>query len=387
MIAKQVTMLLVALAGCLPTPSQAKPSAMPVYDLDAIAADAMTRSGAKGLAIAVTIPGKVDSLGAWGLRNANGDPLTTDTIMYSASLTKTAFTYAVLQMVREKRLTLDQPIAAMLPRPLPEYSDPQELYAPWNDLAGDPRWKAITPRMVFTHSTGFANFFWLNPDQKLMIHFAPGSRYAYSGDGMVLLQFGLERGLGLKLGEEMQARVFGRFGMTRTSMKWRDDFAANMADGWKADGSIEPHDHRDNVRAAGSMDTTIADIAAFSAGLLADSRALRAISRPSLPITSLSQFPSLLPEAPKEQRFAGLAAGLGVVTFTGPQGLGFFKGGHNDSTGNTMVCLFRPRRCVTILSNDVRAEAAFPTIVRSILGETGVPWRWEYGEQIWTGKP
>ena len=275
----------------------------------------------------------------------------------------------------------------MLPRPLPEYSDPQELYAPWNDLAGDPRWKAITPRMVFTHSTGFANFFWLNPDQKLMIHFAPGSRYAYSGDGMVLLQFGLERGLGLKLGEEMQARVFGRFGMTRTSMKWRDDFAANMADGWKADGSIEPHDHRDNVRAAGSMDTTIADIAAFSAGLLADSRALRAISRPSLPITSLSQFPSLLPEAPKEQRFAGLAAGLGVVTFTGPQGLGFFKGGHNDSTGNTMVCLLRPRRCVTILSNDVRAEAAFPTIVRSILGETGVPWRWEYGEQIWTGKP
>ena len=387
MIAKQVTMLLVALAGCLPTPSQAKPSAMPVYDLDAIAADAMTRSGAKGLAIAVTIPGKVDSLGAWGLRNANGDPLTTDTIMYSASLTKTAFTYAVLQMVREKRLTLDQPIAAMLPRPLPEYSDPQELYAPWNDLAGDPRWKAITPRMVFTHSTGFANFFWLNPDQKLMIHFAPGSRYAYSGDGMVLLQFGLERGLGLKLGEEMQARVFGRFGMTRTSMKWRDDFAANMADGWKADGSIEPHDHRDNVRAAGSMDTTIADIAAFSAGLLADSRALRAISRPSLPITSLSQFPSLLPEAPKEQRFAGLAAGLGVVTFTGPQGLGFFKGGHNDSTGNTMVCLLRPRRCVTILSNDVRAEAAFPTIVRSILGETGVPWRWEYGEQSWTGKP
>ena len=387
MIAKQVTMLLVALAGCLPTPSQAKPSAMPVYDLNAIAADAMTRSGAKGLAIAVTIPGKVDSLGAWGLRNANGDPLTTDTIMYSASLTKTAFTYAVLQMVREKRLTLDQPIAAMLPRPLPEYSDPQELYAPWNDLAGDPRWKAITPRMVFTHSTGFANFFWLNPDQKLMIHFAPGSRYAYSGDGMVLLQFGLERGLGLKLGEEMQARVFGRFGMTRTSMKWRDDFAANMADGWKADGSIEPHDHRDNVRAAGSMDTTIADIAAFSAGLLADSRALRAISRPSLPITSLSQFPSLLPEAPKEQRFAGLAAGLGVVTFTGPQGLGFFKGGHNDSTGNTMVCLLRPRRCVTILSNDVRAEAAFPTIVRSILGETGVPWRWEYGEQIWTGKP
>lgn len=387
MMKNRTVLLGMAIAACLPIASQAKPAPMLAYNLDAIAADAMTRSGAKGLTIAVTSPGKIDAIGAWGLRNAKGDPLQTDTIMYGASLTKTAFTYAVLQMVDEKRLSLDQPIAALLPRPLPEYSDPEERYAPWNDLAGDPRWKRITPRMVLTHSTGFANYFWLNPEAKLMIHFAPGSRYAYSGDGMILLQFGLEQGLGLKLGDEMQTRVFARFGMARTSMQWRDDFSANMADGWKADGNTEPHDHRDSVRAAGSMDTTIADIARFSAGLLADKPALHVISRPSLPITSLSQFPSLLPEAPKDQRFAGLSAGLGVVTFTGPQGPGFFKGGHNDSTGNTMVCLIRQRRCVTILSNDVRAESAFPAIVRSILGETGLPWRWEYGEQSWTGKP
>jgi hypothetical protein len=33
---------------------------------------------------------------------------------------------------------------------------------------------------------------------------------------------------------------------------------------------------------------------------------------------------------------------------------------------------------VLILSNDVRAERAFPMLVRSVLGETGVPYRWEY---------
>ena len=32
-----------------------------------------------------------------------------------------------------------------------------------------------------------------------------------------------------------------------------------------------------------------------------------------------------------------------------------------------------------ILSNDVRAEPAFPRLVAFILGETGVPWTWEYG--------
>jgi len=39
----------------------------------------------------------------------------------------------------------------------------------------------------------------------------------------------------------------------------------------------------------------------------------------------------------------------------------------------------RRQRCVVVLGNDVRAEAAFPALVRFVLGETGVPWTWEYG--------
>jgi hypothetical protein len=100
--------------------------------------------------------------------------------------------------------------------------------------------------------------------------------------------------------------------------------------------------------------------------------------RPQLPITTRSQFPSFQPEAPPEARFKSLSAGLGVVTFRGPQGPGFYKGGHNDSTGNSWVGIERGRRSVVILSNDVRTEAAFPDLVRTALGETGAPWKWEY---------
>ena len=100
------------------------------------------------------------------------------------------------------------------------------------------------------------------------MHFDPGQRYAYSGEGLILLQFVLERGLGLDVGAEMQRRVFDRFGMTNTSMQWRADFAANLADGWRADGSVEPHDERSKVRAAGSMDSTITDLARFAAGYM-----------------------------------------------------------------------------------------------------------------------
>jgi hypothetical protein len=42
---------------------------------------------------------------------------------------------------------------------------------------------------------------------------------------------------------------------------------------------------------------------------------------------------------------------------------------------------------VVILANDVRAESAFPALVASILGESGVPWGWEYGDMRFWSPP
>ena len=381
-------LLLVALAWADMPQASASPPALPDASLlDAEIARAMAATQARGLAMAVIDEGKVVQVRSHGARNAAGDPLQHDTIMYGASLTKAVFAYTVMQLVDERRIDLDRSIADMLPRQLPEYPDDDD-YAPWSTLAGDERWRAITPRMLLTHGAGFANFFFLEPDNRLHFHFEPGTRYAYSGDGIILLQFVLEKGLGLDVGAEMQRRVFDRFGMADTGMTWRADFAGNLADGWRSDGSVEPHDERSRVRAAGSMDTSIADMAKFAAGyingtgLSADSAA--DLVAPRLPITTASQFPTLQPELPVAERRKDLAAGLGVVVFDGPQGRGFYKGGHNDSTGNTWVCVEAHRRCVVILANDVRAEVAFPHLVAFVLGETGAPWRWEYGDmEFW----
>lgn len=359
--------------------------------LDAEVARAMAATQSRGLAIAIIDKGRVVRVRSYGARNAAGAPLQTDTIMYGASLTKSAFAYLVMQLVEEGRLDLDRPLAEYLDRPLPDYPS-EEKYAPWADLAGDERWRSITARHVLTHSVGFANFAFVESDGKLRFHFDPGARYAYSGEGMILLQFVIERGLGLDVGVEMQRRVFDRFGMKNTSMIWRPDFATHLADGWRADGSVEPHDERSKVRAAGSMDTTIDDIARFAAGYVrgegVSAKARAELTRPQLSITTASQFPSLQAELPIDQRSKDLAAGLGVIAFRGPQGAGFMKGGHNDSTGNTLVCIERGQRCVVMLANDVRAEPAFPKLVEFILGKTGAPWRWEYGEMtFWEGSP
>ena len=222
----------------------------------------MARDTVQGMALAVIEDGQIVHVAAHGWRNAERKlPLDTATIMYGASLTKAAVGYLVLQLVDEGTLDLDASIATLLPKPLPEYED-------YRDLAGDERWRALTPRILLNHASGFANFRWLEPDQTLRFHFAPGSRYAYSGEGFYILQLVLEEGLGLDVGRAMQERLFDRFDMPRTAMQWRLDFADNLADGHALDGTLEPHDERSRVSAAGSMDTDIADQARFWASVV-----------------------------------------------------------------------------------------------------------------------
>src|SRR4051794_11510506 len=71
-----------------------------------LARNAMVETGAKGLAIAVIDQGRISSVQAFGARNAKGGPLTTDTVMYGASLTKSVFAYTVMQLVEEGRVDL-----------------------------------------------------------------------------------------------------------------------------------------------------------------------------------------------------------------------------------------------------------------------------------------
>ena len=365
----------IALAAAALAASPAK--AADYKALDAEAARLMVAGKIPGLAYAVIEHGKVAHVSAQGWRNVDKKlPLTTDTVMYAASISKTAFAQYVLMLVDDGKLDLDTPIKAYLPKPLPDYP----RYA---DLAGDPRWETITPRRLLTHTSGLADQRFYDPDNKLRFNLEPGARYAYSGEGINLLQFVIEQGLGLNVGDEMQRRIFAPLGMTRSSMIWRDDFAGNLADGYKADGSFEEHDARGSVKAAGSLDTSIHDLARLTAamvsgwGLSTKARAER--TRPSFPIVSKTQFPPFrIVDNPDNARI-GLAAGLGVVVFDGPQGHAFYKGGHNDITDNQMICVERGQRCLLMLTNSGVGARIFPPLLKAALGDVGMPWTWEYG--------
>jgi CubicO group peptidase (beta-lactamase class C family) len=105
--------------------------------------------------------------------------------MTAASLTKAAFATMVMQLVQNRVVDLDKPVYRYLPKPLPEYPG-------YTDLANDPCYKQITMRMLLDHTSGFPNWRRFTDDKKLSIYFTPGSRFAYSGEGIALAQMVVE---------------------------------------------------------------------------------------------------------------------------------------------------------------------------------------------------
>lgn len=345
--------------------------------IDSTVQQLMKKMRVTGLALALVQNGQVVFVQTYGQRNVERDqPLEITTVMYGASLTKMAFAYLVMQLIDDQILELDRPISEYLKKPLPDYPK----YA---DLKTDIRWKKLTTRMLLSHTTGFPNYRFTNTDGKLDFKLEPGTRYGYSGEGINLMQFVLEEGLGLDVGQEMQRRVFDRFGMKQTSMIWRDDFAGNLTNGYDLSGKSQGHIARRNVRAAGSMDTTIKDFSQFYAGYLrgegVSSGAYRELVRPQIKITSSHQFPTIESKSPESPyKNIGLSAGLGIVLYKSPYGLAFFKGGHDDFTANFTLGILPKKSGIVLLSNSVRAEAIYPELVKALLGETGMPWNWEY---------
>ncbi|WP_346949182.1 serine hydrolase domain-containing protein [Dyella sp.] len=350
--------------------------------LDQEVARLMQAAHVPGLALAVIENGKVVHLKAYGQRDLEQQlPLTVDTVMYAASITKAAFTYATLSLVDQGKLDLDTPIDKLLPKPLPDY----DKYA---DLADDPRWRKITPRMLLTHRAGFPNFrnfppgaTSYDPNGKLKIYAEPGSRYAYSGEGINLMQFVLEHGQDVDVATLMQKQLFDRFGMRHTSMTWRADFAGNLAIGYDENGKPLGHRQRGSVRAAGSMDTTPRDYAQLLAGMVrADGLGAKARAewlKPVQRIRSVTQFPTLDTATTHDNDGIRLSTALGVTVYQSPRGTAWFKTGHDDGTNNLAFCLQGPRDCVLIMSNSSNAEGLYLYLLDAALGPTCYPWFWE----------
>jgi CubicO group peptidase (beta-lactamase class C family) len=356
-------------------------SRITVAEASRLARETLAKHNVTGAQLAVVDRGRPVWSEAFGLRTAEPpQPMQRTTTTWAASITKSVFATYVMQLVERRELDLDVPIVKLLPRPLHQYE-------PYKDkatlLADDPRWARVTPRMLLAHTAGLKNFAFLEPDEKMRIHFEPGSRYSYSGEGFNLLQFVIEEKKGHPLGELMQEAIFTPLGMTRTGMTFRPEFEADIADRFGIDGKFRAKTRRNPARGAGSMTSTADDLARFASALFAG-KILRPATRrkmltPVIPIRTLHQF-ALAADEPEgeEAQAVGLAygAGWGLLTRT-KFGPAFFKEGHGDGAQNYMICFERRQTCMILLTNSDNGELAFRELLQGILGDTVTPWEWE----------
>jgi CubicO group peptidase (beta-lactamase class C family) len=356
-------------------------SKMSIRQADAFARKTLADAHVTGAQIAVVNRGKLVWSAAYGFRRRGPDqPMDRQTVTWAASITKSVFATYVMQLMERREFDIDKPVVRFLPKPLDQY---EEYRAKASDIIADTRWLAVTPRMLLSHTSGLANFAAGEPDQKMHLHFKPGTQYLYSGEGFNLLQLVVEQQKGKTLDVLMQDAVFTPLGMTRTGLTFRNEFEANAADRYDLAEKFRAQVRRYPPRGAGSMTTTAEDLARFAAALLNGKLIKQAtvstMMNPFIQIRSLHQFAFQGNEAEgKEAADCGLAygAGWGLLTQTrfGPA---FFKEGHGDGGQAYMICFHQQKSCMILLTNSDNGELAFRPLLETILGDTVTPWEWE----------
>jgi CubicO group peptidase (beta-lactamase class C family) len=198
--------------------------------------------------------------GAFGIRKLGQDtPMTMDTVVWIASMTKALTGTAAMQMVEQGKLDLDSPAS----RWVPELAEVRVLTGWDNDrpITRPPK-RPITLRHLLTHTAGFSYELW-NTDiqkyQKVMgvpgiisctnaalrtpLLFDPGDRWDY-GINIDWAGKMVEKASGERLESYFHEHIFGPLGMTDTSF-WlspsqRTRLVAMHAR--EADGSLKPID-------------------------------------------------------------------------------------------------------------------------------------------------
>lgn len=194
-----------------------------------------------------------------------------DSVFQAASLSKPVFAYAVLKLVQQGHLALDAPVLQYLPQGYRHAFDPlRPGLAAKSDDVTDPRLGAVTVRMLLQHTAGLPNW----ASGPLRFDGTPGKRWAYSGEGYVLLQRAVEAVTRRPLDEVMQELVFTPLGMSRSSYRWTPRIGEHLLPGTKANGAPRKVFLLQQPVAAFTLYTSVEDYASFVIALLRDPASL-----------------------------------------------------------------------------------------------------------------
>jgi D-alanyl-D-alanine-carboxypeptidase/D-alanyl-D-alanine-endopeptidase len=309
------------------------------------------------------------------------EPIKTNTNIYGASLSKSVFAVLAMKLVEEGVLDLDKSLQDYLPKPIYEYTPSKKWHDNYSDLKADSLYKKITARMCLDHTTGFSNWRWYEKDQKLRVNFIPGSKYNYSGEGMVYLQVVLEHMLSMSLEDLMKEKIFTPLSMKNSSYTWQKEFEKDYCIGHTATGTLYEKDKDNDARSASTLETTLDDYTLFTRAVLKNTvlkpSTTTKMFTPQIQLRSIQQFgPLSLIDSIANDKIQ-LSYGLGWGLLQSPYGIGAFKEGHGDGFQHYSIIFPKQGKGIIIMSNSDNAESIFKELLETAIGDIFTPWYWE----------
>jgi len=337
-----------------------------------------------GLAVSVFNKNKIVYKKTFGYKRFDTkDTLQTTTNFYGASLSKAVFATLVMKLIEERVIDLDQPLQDYLPQPVYEYGKGNSWNQDYRDLREDSLYKKITARMCLDHTTGFPNWRWDNPDQKLRVLFQPGSGYSYSGEGLCYLQFVLEKRTGKSLEQLMEEKIFHPLQMNNSAYTWQSRFEKNYCYGHDTNGKVLQKDKDNAPRSASTLETTPDDYSLFLQGVLQQrilkSSSYKTMFTPQLRLRSKVQMQPMawLDTATADNDDVKLGYGLGWGILQIPFGFGAFKEGHGDGFQHYSIIFPNKQSGILIMTNSDNGEGIFKELLEFAIGDKYTPWRWQ----------
>lgn len=357
-------------------------SKISVEQIDKTVKRLMDTANVQGLDLAILNNKKTAFIKSYGYKNkSKNELLDTATVMYGASFSKAVFAYLTMKLVQDKTIDLDKPLYKYLSKQISEYEY-------FSDLKSDDRWKLITARMCLSHTTGLPNVRWLHPTTGIedtlgviKIYFTPGTKYAYSGEALKLLQLVEEEITGKTVEDLALEKVFTPIGMRRTGFIWYKEFDDNYAIGHLENGTLNPKKKRTTPVASGSLVTTISDYSKFieivmkQKGL--DKKLFTEMLSSQIKIYSKVQIPTITEETTTENEAIDLSYGLGWGLLKCKYGKAFFKEGHDDAWRNYNINFIDKGISIIIMTNSANGELIFKELLETLIGDTFTPWKWE----------
>lgn len=289
--------------------------------MDQFLGDAVANQQLPGVVAAVVNKDQILYLKAFSKQDVGKNiPMAKDSIFRIASMTKPVTSVAIMMLVEQGKIRLDDPISKYLP----EYKG-REVIASFNEKDGTyttrPAQREITIRHLLTHTSGLGYDF-TSPtvaallkktgkaEQDLPLLFEPGTQWLYSTSPGVLGDL-LKKLSGQSLEQYFKEKVFQPLQMADTSFYVPEEKLARLVTKHKREGAklietLNPAKFTAFESGEGGLNSTAADYAAFvqmllHQGSLRGTRLLkpesvRQMSSNQIGPVTVSEMPAVMPE-------------------------------------------------------------------------------------------